>query len=248
MLDGNPWTIAGVAAAMMLGGFCKGASGISLALIAVSLAAIFVDIPTAVALMTVPVLTANIWQVGSNAFTGDAWREYWPLYVSILPGVAIGAKVLTTVDPLLISGIVGILVVIFAVLLYSQPNWYLPPATARRIGVPVGLTGGLVAGISGFLPPVLMYMVALKLPKERFVGAIGIAYLTAVVALMIFLAGYEFLTWELVLWSAGAALPMFAGQLIGHFTRRHIAEAPFRLMVLILMVVSGANLIRKAFY
>ena len=46
--------------------------------------------------------------------------------------------------------------------------------------------------------------------------------------------------------SALAALPMFAGQLIGHFTRRHIAEAPFRLMVLILMVVSGANLIRKA--
>ena len=92
-----------------------------------------------------------------------------------------------------------------------------------------------------------MYMVALKLPKEKFVAAIGIAYLTGVLALMVFLATYNFLTWQIILWSALAALPMFAGQLAGQKARQRIAEKPFRLMVLILMLFSGANLIRKAF-
>jgi len=247
MIEGNPQAIIGVAAAMMFGGFCKGASGISLALISVSLAAVFVDIPIAVALMTVPVLIANIWQIGSNKFTGEAWKSHWPVYLAITPGVAIGAKVLTSVDPFLVSGIVGVIVIGFATLIYTQPDWKLSEQAARRIGVPVGFAGGLVGGISGFLPPILMYMVALKLPKEKFIAAIGIAYLTGVVALMVFLATYNFLTWKIILWSALAALPMFAGQLAGHKARQHIAENPFRLMVLILMLFSGANLIRKAF-
>ena len=247
MIEGNLQTVIGVATAMMFGGFCKGASGISLALISVSLAAVFVDIPIAVALMTVPVLIANIWQICSNKFTDEAWKSHWPVYFAIIPGVGIGAKVLTSVDPFLVSGIVGVIVIGFAILIYTQPNWKLSTSTARRISVPAGLAGGLVGGISGFLPPVLMYMVALKLPKEKFIAAIGIAYLTGVIALMLFLATYNFLTWEIILWSALAALPMFAGQLAGHKARQHIAENPFRLMVLILMLFSGANLIRKAF-
>ena len=247
MIEGNLQTVIGVATAMMFGGFCKGASGISLALISVSLAAIFVDISIAVALMTVPVLIANIWQVGSNKFTSEVWNFHWPLYLAITPGVGIGAKVLTSVDPFLVSGIVGIIVISFAILIYTQPKWKLSTPTARRFSVPTGFIGGLVGGISGFLPPVLMYMVALKLPKEKFIAAIGIAYLTGVLALMVFLATYNFLTWQIILWSALAALPMFAGQLAGHKARQRIAEKPFHLMVLILMLLSGANLIRKAF-
>ena len=115
MIEGNLQTGIGVATAMMFGGFCKGASGISLALISVSLAAVFVNIPIAVALMTVPVLIANIWQIGSNKFTGAAWKSHWPVYLAITPGVAIGAKVLTSVDPFLVSGIVGVIVIGLAI-------------------------------------------------------------------------------------------------------------------------------------
>tara|TARA_B100001093_G_scaffold336808_1_gene321675 strand:- start:2644 stop:3390 length:747 start_codon:yes stop_codon:yes gene_type:complete len=248
MLFEQPWIIIGVVIAMMVGGFCKGASGISLALVSVSLAAIFVDISTAVALMTVPVLIANIWQVSSNAFVVETWREYRPLYVAILPGVAFGAKVLTSVDPTLISGIVGVLVVAFAFLIYNQPDWHLNPRTARRIRIPVGLTGGVIAGISGLVPPVLIYMVALKLPKERFICAVGIGYLTAVLALIFFLSSYKFLTLQLLFWSAVASIPMFVGQLVGQGVRRYMDDSLFRMIILILMIFSGANLIRKAFY
>ncbi|MDA0654845.1 MAG: sulfite exporter TauE/SafE family protein [Proteobacteria bacterium] len=248
MPEWTPLTIAGVALAMSAGGFCKGASGISLVLIALSVATIFVDIALAVALLSVPVMIANIWQIGSNKFTGDAWRNHWPIYVAIPPGVAIGAKVLTSVDPILVSGIVGIIVITFAILLYAQPNWHIPHSASRRYGVPVGFVGGLIAGISGTLPPVLLFIVALKLPKERFVAAIGIAYLVAVVAVMVFLATYNYLTWNIILWSSLAAVPMFVGQLLGHKMRRRIAENPFRLLVLTLMILSGANLIRKAIF
>ncbi|MBC25612.1 MAG: hypothetical protein CMM41_11185 [Rhodospirillaceae bacterium] len=244
----QPWIIVGVAIAMLAGGFCKGASGISLALVSVSLAAIFVDISTAVALMTVPVLIANIWQVSSNAFVTETWREYKPLYIAILPGVAFGAKVLTSVDPTLISGIVGVLVVAFAFLIYNQPDWYLNPRTARRIRIPVGLTGGVIAGISGLVPPVLIYMVALKLPKERFICAVGIGYLTAVLALIFFLSSYKFFTLQLLFWSTVASIPMFVGQLVGQGVRRYMDDSLFRILILILMIFSGANLIRKAFY
>jgi uncharacterized membrane protein YfcA len=243
-----PLAIAGVAFAMALGGFAKGVSGISLGLIAVSMATVFVDIRLAVALMTVSLVVANLWQVGANKLSGSVIREFWPVYVSIPPGVAIGAKVLTSVDPGLVSGIAGVIVVGFGLLLHLQPDWEVPQTAKAKLNVPVGLFGGIIAGLAGMVPSVLIYMVALKMPRERFVAAIGVGYLTAIASLMAFLAGYDYLTTEMVLWSSLAAVPMFAGQLLGHRCRQYISEKPFRLIVLLLMLAGGANLIRKAVF
>jgi hypothetical protein len=48
------------------------------------------------------------------------------------------------------------------------------------------------------------------------------------------------------IWSALAALPAIGGLILGQKLRRHIPEAKFRRVLLIVFLLSGLNLIRQA--
>ena len=64
--------IACVSFALAAGGFTKGVVGIGLPLTAISLMAPFIDARTAVGLMPVPILLANIWQTFHGGQIGRA--------------------------------------------------------------------------------------------------------------------------------------------------------------------------------
>ena len=92
-----------------------------------------------------------------------------------------------------------------------------------------------------------MFLLALQLSKDAFVGAIGLMYLIGAIPMIISLAHFKVLGPADFLVSALAAVPVFAGQMLGHFMRGKIPDEKFRRIVLAVLLLAGLNLIRRVF-
>jgi len=233
---------------LVAGGFTKGFTGIGLPLMAVPVMSLAIDLTLAVALMPIPILITNIWQTYSSTQLAWAAKRFWLLLVCIPLGTIVGVKILSTVDPRWLAGIIGTITIVFSLLTQFKTNWHLPEPHSRWLSPVVGFSAGLIGGISSFFaPPLVMFLLALRLSKEAFVGAIGLMYLIGVIPMIISLAYFRVLGTHDFLISALAAIPVFAGQVLGQSTRGLIADDKFRRVVLAVLLLAGLNLVRRAF-
>ncbi len=240
-------TIAFLALGLIAGGVTKGFAGSGLPTVSVASMALVIDAPSAVALMPIPLLIANARQAFRGGYMRIAVRRFWPLLVSLPFGAVIGVKILTGVDPLTVTGIIGAIVVGFALLSQFHFDWHLSPRRDRQLQPLVGLSAGLIGGISTiFAPPIIMHMLALRLPKDEFVGTVGLAYLAGLVPMTLALVAFGRLGQTEALWGTAALVPVFAGMFLGEWLRGRVSEVLFRRAILILLLLSGLNLIRQA--
>ena len=247
MNDLDAATLGFLALALVLGGLTKGFGGSGLPTVSVAVMAIVIDAPTAVALMPVPLLVANARQAFRGGYFRGAIRRFWPLLLCLPVGTLFGVRLLTGMDPLTVTGLVGVIVVAFAILSQFRFEWRLSPRRDRQLQPFVGLSAGLIGGISSiFAPPIVMHMLALRLPKDEFVGTVGLAYLVGLVPMALALAGFGRLGQTELIWGVAALVPVFAGMFLGEWLRGHVSETLFRRALLILLLLSGLNLIRQA--
>lgn len=242
-------TILAVALALGSAGLVKGLAGVGLPVVAIPGMALSIDLALAVALMPVSLLITNLWQVTSNRHIGAALRRFWPMLLVAPFGAILGVKFLAEADPKVLSAIVGTAVVVSALLMQFQPDWRLPASLERIVGPMAGFASGVIGGITVmFAPPLVLFLAAVQIEKEQFVGAIGVMFVAGVVPMIVAIGAFGVLTAEGFMWSALAAVPVFAGQLLGQRLRRLIRDKPFRLMVLVLLLVGGLDLIRRAVF
>jgi len=243
--DWVTWT--GVTIGLIVGGFAKGATGLGLPLVAVPAMSPFVPVPVAVALMPASVLATNLVQTVAGRQTGEAIRQFWPLVLTIPPGTAAGVYVLATADPRVLAGLVGLFVITFAVWSQLNPDLRLPQRWAAPLNPITGFGSGMLGGISSaFGPPIQMYLVAIHTEKNLFVSAVGISHLVAGLSLCVFLYALAVTDLDGLLRSAAAVLPVLAGQFAGVALRERIGPGLFRRVVLVILLLSGLNLLRQA--
>src|SRR3546814_3191083 len=76
-------------------------------------------------------------------------------------------------DPRVLRGLIGAILLGFTLLMHFQPGWTLSQRAGRSLAPFVGFAAGLIGGIASFFsPPLLMFLVMLRLPKDEFVGTI----------------------------------------------------------------------------
>jgi uncharacterized membrane protein YfcA len=238
------WCVVSLAVA----GVVKGVLGIGIPLVSISLLSMAVPVPFAVALLPIPMLVANVWQSARGGYFGYTVRRFWPLLLAMLAGVALGAQFLVVADPRMLDVLVGVAVVVFTVTTFLDFRLSVPAGAERVIGVAAGAVGGALGGVSTlFGPPIVMFLVALGLDKDRFVGCVSTIYLFCSIALLAAFTGVDFLGPGEWLRSALAALPLLAGMLLGQTLRGRADEALFRRLLMVVLLLSGMRLIAKAF-
>lgn len=244
-LDGLD-ALALAAAFLFLGGLIKGILGIGLPLVSVPLLSYLLPVPTAIAVLCLPILTSNSYQVRQGDRFLPAFRRFWPLLASLAVGVTLGAQLLVSLDAKRLSLTLGVMVIVFAVLNLLSPRLVVPARLESRTGPLVGLGAGLLGGVSGFFgPPVIMYLVALKLPKDAFVSTVAMAFLSGSLPLYAVLLYHGVLGAAELRLSAAALLPVMAGVLLGQRLRRRVPAHLFSLLVLIALSLIGASLVRR---
>lgn len=247
MIDFDVATLGFLALGLMAGGIAKGFSGSGLPTVSVASMAIVIDAPSAVALMPIPLLVANARQAFRGGYMRGAVSRFWPLLACLPFGTVVGVKILTGVDPLVVTGLVGAIVVVFALL--GQINLGLRMTTPRDslLQPLAGLSAGLIGGISSiFAPPILMYLISLKLPKDEYVGTVGLAYFVGIVPMIMALAAFGRFGPREALWGAAALIPVLAGMVMGERLRGRVSETTFRRFIFVLLLLSGLNLIRQS--
>ena len=248
MNDFDIATLALLALGLVAGGVTKGFAGSGLPTVSVASMAIVIDVPTAVALMPIPLLVANARQAFRGGYMRNAMRRFWPLLVCLPFGAVLGVKVLTGIDARTVSGLVGAILVAFVLLSQVRFEWRVSARRDRQLQPLVGLGAGVIGGISSiFAPLIVMHLMSLRLPKDEFVGTVGLAYLVGIVPMILALAAFGRLGQTETLWGAAALVPVLAGMFLGERLRGHFSETLFRRCLLVLLLLAGLNLIVQAF-
>jgi uncharacterized protein len=247
MQDIGPWlpVILACGVALLLAGLVKGILSLGLPLVGMPLLTLVVDVPAAIAILMVPLILSNLIQAIEGRGTVAMLKRLWPVIICLTVGTFIGTALFAALDRHVLLITVGILAIVLSTFSILQPHVTVTPRMEPWLGPPVGLVSGVLGGMSTLFGPLLaVYVVGLKLSRDDFVKAISLLYLIAAVCLTIGgttqgIAGARELTW-----SAIAMIPVYGGMLIGQRVRRYINPDQFRLLVLGVVWVTGANLIR----
>lgn len=246
--EAGPWILAWCFMALMSGGLVKGALGVGTPLLPVPLMSLVLPPQLAVALMAMPVVVANLVQVSEAGHPGYTVRRFWPAFVFLLVGTWIGVRVLAVIDERWLLGIVGALVIAFALLQGSGRSFQIPAAMEKVTGAGFGFAAGLIGGLSSMFGPMLIiYLVSIPdLVKDRFVGSISFLYIAAVVPWTVNLFVYGILDAATAVWSALAIIPVTLGLFLGKRLRNRISERLFRRLVIVVLVCSGLIMLWRA--
>ena len=115
----------------------------------------------------------------------------------------------------------------------------------RHVLTETALAGGM-AGLSSLTGPLLIaYLLALRLPREVFVGSISIIYLLGAVPMYGAMLAWGRFGWAEVAWSCLALLPMHLGLALGTRVRQRIDERLFRRLLLGLLIGIGLMLMLR---
>lgn len=237
----------GLAAVFVFGGVVKGVTGVGLPLMLVPLAAQFIPVPAAVALLSVPMVATNVTQAAEGGGTLAVVKCMWPILFLLIIGTVIGVHLLMTIDRHLLSLTLGLAFLGLAVLLVVMPRVRLSPAAARWGGPVVGLGAGVLGGMSAmFGPPMIAYLIGLGTEPDSFVKQMAVFALTAAVTMLLSLGGSGSLSGIDLAVSAGAIIPIQLGMPLGRWLRHRIPAAVFRALVLAVLAASGIDLLRRA--
>ena len=174
-------------------------------------------------------------------------RRLWPMLTALVLGTFAGAHMLISFDRHLLYGIVGAALLLIAAVMLCQPQIRLSPNAERWGGPAIGVTSGLLGGMSGiFGPPLTAYLVGLDLHPDMFVKQISLLFLAATVTLLAALGAMGTMSTVDLLVSAAAMVPIQLGLLIGRWLRSHIRPAYFRAAVLGVLAWGGFDLLHRS--
>jgi uncharacterized membrane protein YfcA len=235
--------IAIIVAAYLLAGFVKGVTGMGLPTVALALLASVMTPAQAAAILIVPSMITNLWQMFAGPYFVSVARRLAPMLAGLCVGAWLGAGILTSGNSKHAALGLGIALVAYAALGLSKIEFLIPRRVEVWAGPLVGVATGVVMAATGvFVLPALPYMQAIGLQKDELVQALGLHFTVSTIALAgVLWSGSAFNTQILTL-SLIALVPALAGVVIGQIVRGRISLRAFRLCLFVLVLILGLQL------
>jgi uncharacterized protein len=236
-----------VVAAMFLGAFVKGASGVGLPLLAVPVMATFLGVEHAVVVMTIPGIVTNIWLMWRHRLHLRVRGPLASLLVLGCGGAVVGTYGLKALNPRVLALALVAVIVTYVALFLRDEALHIPVRLAGWMSPPVGLAAGLLQGSTGISGPVLStYLHALRLPKHVFVVSVATLFGAFAIMQAITLVQLGLYTAERVAQSVLALIPMMVGMPLGARLTDRMSQRSFDRFVLALLVGAAAKLLYDA--
>jgi len=233
--------------AFLCAGVIKGTVGIGLPTVTISIKAQATDPRIPIALLLIPALITNTWQVARGGQVVRSFRILWPLAGTMFVFLFVSARyaAVAATDTLVIG--IGAVVVLWTLtsLIRSPPA--IPDHLDRPMQFIAGAVGGVIGGLTAiWSPPMVMYLLARRVDKDDFLRFTGFIIIAGTIPLT---AGYlstGLLTRELAIYSVLMIIPTLGGYALGERLRGRLDREQFQKVVLVVFCVMGLNLIRKA--
>lgn len=243
MIAENSMTSLAVALVFLLAGFVKGVIGLGLPTVAVGLLGLFMAPVQAVALLVVPSLVTNVWQLLAGPRFLSLIRRLWPMLLGFGVGTWAAALALGADAGAQAGRLLGIALVAYALVGLSKKRFSVSPAYERWLSPLVGAVTGLIATATGvFVVPAVPYLQALNLEKEELVQALGLSFTVSTIGLAVVLMAQGNFRLSLAGASLASLIPALGGMFIGQWVRGRIRADTFRLLFFVGLLLLGAHL------
>ena len=229
-------------------GFVKGVVGMGLPTVAIGLLSLVMAPVSAVAILVIPSLVTNVWQLFAGPPFAALARRFASMLFAVCVGTFMGIGVLTgptastagaALGAVLVAyGLFGLFGRAFTVATHAEP-WLSPL---------IGLATGVIAGATGlFVVPMVPYLNSLGLAKESLIQALGLSFTASTIALAAALAFKDQYQAPAIWNSLLAVLPALAGMYIGQRVRDKLQPVVFRRWFFIGLVVLGGYMLVRVF-
>jgi uncharacterized membrane protein YfcA len=235
------WILIG--ATFLLAGLVKGVIGMGLPTVAMGLLVLALPPAEAAAILVVPSLVTNVWQLLSGPRFSALARRLWLMMAAVVVGTIAGAGVLAgNVAGLAKIGL-GIALIVYAIVGLAGVRLSVAARHEVWLGPLVGAITGLVTGATGvFVIPAVPYLQAIRLEKDELIQALGLSFTVSTVALAIGLLRVDAWQMDAVWISLLALVPALIGMQAGTWLRQRIAAATFRRVFFAGLLLLGATL------
>ena len=233
-----------ILATFLLAGLVKGVVGLGLPTISVGLLGLVMPPMQAAALLLVPSMVTNIWQLADGRNPWPMLRRLWPMLLGIVLGTLLLGGWLRGRDLAQASQWLGMALVLYAGLGLLAVRFHVRPAQEAWLAPLIGAATGALTALTGvFVIPAVPYLQAIGLEKDELVQALGLSFSVSTLALAASLGQRgELLQPALLGLSLLALVPALLGMAGGQWLRRRISAQLFKRCFFIGLLLLGAEL------
>jgi uncharacterized membrane protein YfcA len=232
-----------------LGGVVKGVTGMGLPLIGITVLATFLGVPHAIAILVVPTLVTNAWQLWSYRRSWQSGQMPFlvPMLVFGAVGIGIGTWLLVQINEAALQFGLAVMLLAYVALRLSSPHFRIRERLGVLLSAPVGLAAGVLQGATGISAPIgVTFIHAMRFERSAHVFAVSAMFMVFAVAQVPALTVAGFLTPHRWLESTFALLPVALFMPVGTWIGRRVNHATFDKAILALLTVTALKLIADA--
>lgn len=231
--------------AVVIGSVIKAVTGMGLPLIAIPIAALFVDLDDAVVTLAFPNVLANgVLAYRERSHVGET-RDLPVLAVAGVAGAIVGAVAFVRLpdEPLVILLIVSI--VIYVVAFFAKPDLRTGPERSRQLAPVVGSVAGAFQGAIGISGPVVgSWIHSYRLGRGAHILSVTSLFLVSGATQFVVFAVTGELSGRIVAMLL-ACVPVLASIPVGTWLRGRVSPRGFDLAVIAMLIVSVGALAVK---
>ncbi len=233
-------TIIYCAIALLVSGLFKGVAGLGLPLVGLPLLTVALSLKSAVGIMVLPLISSNLFQSFEGGLFWPVLRRFWPIYATLFVSIALSTRMLVAVPERYLFGVIGVGLILIPAVAHLMPQLKVRPAHEKWLAPLAGAFAGVIGGISSYYgPPLLLYVMWLRLQKEIFVVAISQMFTVGAVGLALGLLLFGASSATQFGLSALACIPVIGGLMLGQKVRLRMTERRFSQLLLVTYILSG---------
>jgi uncharacterized protein len=246
LIGESPPLLAAALVVFFLAGVVKGVVGLGLPTIAMALLALLMSPSRAAALLIVPSLVTNVWQLRPWGALGPLMRRLWLMQLGVTAGTMAGAWLLGAPSGSWAMVGLGAMLIVYGAWALSGAKLSVPPRAERPLGLVVGtLTGAITSATGVFTVPAVPFLQALDLDRDELIQAMGISFTvsTVVLGISLYLNGH---------YSAADAsastvmlVPALFGMSAGTWLRQKLSPIVFKRCFLLGLVALGLQMVLR---
>ena len=232
-----------IAGTFILAGLVKGVIGLGLPTVAMGLLGLVMLPAEAAALLLVPSLVTNVWQLLAGPRFGGLLLRLWAMMLGIVAGTWAGSGLIVSATAHGATAALGGALVLYAMVGLAKLRLRVPPRSERWAGPVIGAVTGVVTGATGvFVIPAVPYLGSLGLERDDLIQALGLSFTVSTLALAAGLAWHGALPLQAAATSLLALVPALAGMALGGWMRVRVRPETFRLCFFVGLLALGGEL------
>jgi uncharacterized protein len=218
-----------ILAVFVLAGFVKGVIGLGLPTISMGLLALVMPPVEAAAVLVLPSLLTNVWQMLAGPSFVLAVKRLWPTMLAICAGTWVGAGLMTGAYAPFMTALLGVTLLLYALSGFTRFHFSVARRTEPWFGPVVGGVTGIITAATGvFVIPAVPYLQSIGLEKDDLVQALGLSFTVSTLALAVNVMRAGVVGSSLAVTTLAALVAAVGGMAIGQALRSRLPPLVFR--------------------